>query len=86
MADLTGKVAVVTGAGSGVGASTALYLASMGARVCCADREDIEAILEHLTAEATAAFDRIVGLVRGQSRRVAAQDVLGVDVDAQAAT
>jgi NAD(P)-dependent dehydrogenase (short-subunit alcohol dehydrogenase family) len=39
MADLTGKVAVVTGAGSGLGAATAQYLASIGTRVCCADRD-----------------------------------------------
>ncbi|MET0784513.1 MAG: SDR family NAD(P)-dependent oxidoreductase, partial [Leifsonia flava] len=35
--DLTGKVAVVTGAGSGIGESCAKVLASAGALVVCAD-------------------------------------------------
>lgn len=36
--DLSGKVAVVTGAGSGLGASTALALAAAGAAVACLGR------------------------------------------------
>ncbi|MEO3793384.1 SDR family NAD(P)-dependent oxidoreductase [Nonomuraea sp. B10E15] len=35
---LAGRVAVVTGAGSGIGAATAVALAALGARVCCAGR------------------------------------------------
>src|SRR5260370_37892352 len=36
--DLTGKVAIVTGASRGVGAATAAALAARGARVACAAR------------------------------------------------
>ena len=37
--DLTGKVAIVTGAGSGIGEATAVLLAARGARVLIADRD-----------------------------------------------
>ncbi len=37
MVDLTGKVAVITGAGSGIGKETALTFAKQGASVVCAD-------------------------------------------------
>lgn len=37
--DLTGKTAVVLGAGSGIGKSSAKALAALGASVLCADRE-----------------------------------------------
>src|SRR3712207_738828 len=38
--DLNGKVALVTGAGSGLGAATARVLASHGARVVCGDIDE----------------------------------------------
>jgi NAD(P)-dependent dehydrogenase (short-subunit alcohol dehydrogenase family) len=37
--DLTGKTAVVLGAASGIGKSSAEALAELGARVVCADRD-----------------------------------------------
>ena len=37
--DLNGKTAVVLGAASGIGKSSAEALASLGARVICADRD-----------------------------------------------
>src|SRR4029077_1571468 len=37
--DLTGKTAVVLGAASGIGKSSAEALAALGARVVCADRD-----------------------------------------------
>ena len=47
MTQLNNRTALVTGAGSGIGASTALLLAKEGVHVCCAD-------LEYSAAEATA--------------------------------
>ncbi|MEX2649625.1 MAG: glucose 1-dehydrogenase [Alphaproteobacteria bacterium] len=65
MADrLAGRVALVTGAGSGIGRAISLLFAEEGARVCCAD-------LDGAAADATAA--RIVGA--GGVARAARRDV-----------
>ncbi|MCH1551547.1 MAG: SDR family NAD(P)-dependent oxidoreductase, partial [Pseudomonadales bacterium] len=37
MSSLTGKVALITGAGSGIGRASALDMAEKGAAVMCAD-------------------------------------------------
>ncbi|NEW27711.1 SDR family NAD(P)-dependent oxidoreductase [Nocardia cyriacigeorgica] len=59
---LAGKVAVVTGAGSGIGAATAATLAARGARVCCAGRtlDAVERTAETIVAAGGEAFGRQV--------------------------
>ena len=53
---LEGKVAIVTGASSGIGARTALEFGREGARVCCADKElsGAQAIADQINKEAGA--------------------------------
>ena len=58
--DLTGRIAVVTGAGSGIGRATALLLAHHGAKVHVADineqaAQDVAAAIRATGAEALAA-------------------------------
>ncbi|MDW5328317.1 glucose 1-dehydrogenase [Plantactinospora sp. KLBMP9567] len=58
MGSLAGRAAVVTGAGSGIGAATAAALAARGARVCCAGRniDNVERTAEKITAAGGEAF------------------------------
>jgi NAD(P)-dependent dehydrogenase (short-subunit alcohol dehydrogenase family) len=74
--DLTGKTAVVLGAASGIGKSSAEALAGLGARVLCADRT-------HEAAEATAAGIRQQG---GWAEGAGCDAASAADVAALAAT
>lgn len=74
--DLTGKTAVVLGAASGIGKSSAEALAGLGARVVCADRA-LDA------AEATAAGIRDEG---GWAEAAACDAASAADVNALAKT
>ncbi|WP_425825305.1 SDR family NAD(P)-dependent oxidoreductase [Streptomyces fractus] len=69
---LAGKVAVVTGAGSGIGRATALLFAEHGAKVVCADRSgeqtavakeigDAAALAVHADVSAAADVERMIG-------------------------
>jgi NAD(P)-dependent dehydrogenase (short-subunit alcohol dehydrogenase family) len=73
--DLTGKTAVVLGAASGIGKSSAEALAGLGARVVCADRDRDR-------NEATAAGIRAAG---GSAEAMATDAALAGDVAALAA-
>ena len=69
--DLTGRVAVVTGAGSGIGRGSAVRLAEVGATVVCTD-------VAADNAEATAASIREAG---GEATSVPADVTRQADVD-----
>jgi NAD(P)-dependent dehydrogenase (short-subunit alcohol dehydrogenase family) len=59
-----GKVAVVTGAGSGIGRATARRLAAEGAAVACLDlaQDAIESVAAEINEEAAAAGGRAISL------------------------
>jgi NAD(P)-dependent dehydrogenase (short-subunit alcohol dehydrogenase family) len=79
---LDGKVCVITGAGSGMGADAALLFSQEGARVCVAD-VDLEAA-ERAAAEARGAFAVRVDVADAESvqsmYRAAAERFGGIDV------
>jgi 2-hydroxycyclohexanecarboxyl-CoA dehydrogenase len=77
--DLKGKVAVVTGAASGIGRATALQLAAAGARIFVADRDEAGGSETcSLARERGAAAELVVmDLTEDDSIRAAAEAVLG---------
>ena len=83
MERLTGKVAIVTGAGSGIGRASALLFAEAGAKVVCADisgQEEATAaqIGEHAVAVHVdvALAEHVVAMVAKAEERFGALDVL----------
>ena len=76
---LTGKVAVVTGAGSGMGRATALLFAREGATVV---GNDLDAgRLEEVTDEAVAAGGKMIGLAGNIAERDSAEALIQRAID-----
>jgi 3-oxoacyl-[acyl-carrier protein] reductase len=67
--DLTGKVAIVTGASRGIGKGIALELAAGGARVVCAARDQakLEAVVAEVGAASGVAEARTVDVAKRES-------------------
>ena len=76
---LAGKVAVVTGAGSGMGRATALLFAREGAIVVGSDIDP--ARIEAVTAEATAAGGKMIGVVGDIAKREDAEALVQRAID-----
>jgi len=82
--DLSGRVALVVGGGSGIGQASALALAAHGARVAVADVDVVKAEAtvamitkrhgtatgHHVDVRDTESVDRLVALVQTQERRI----------------
>ena len=78
MFDLTNKIAVVTGAGSGIGAAIARALAQHGARVYIAERDDRNgvAVADQINADNGSAAFIHLDVADGDACRACAQRVL----------
>jgi NAD(P)-dependent dehydrogenase (short-subunit alcohol dehydrogenase family) len=74
--DQTGRIAVITGANTGIGYQAALYLAGRGATVVLAGRD---------AARTKAAHDRLLGQVAGASLDTVALDLASLQSVRQAA-
>jgi NAD(P)-dependent dehydrogenase (short-subunit alcohol dehydrogenase family) len=74
MGRLDGKVAVVTGAGSGIGRATALRFAEEGARVVCADLSGHEDAVAAGIGEAARAMHVDVTVPEDVARTIAAAE------------
>lgn len=75
--DLRGRLAVVTGAGSGIGAAVARALGTAGARVLLADRDGAaaEAVAAELRTAGMAAFAHALDVTDGEAVCAFAQQV-----------
>lgn len=72
---LAGKVAVVTGAGSGIGRATALLFAEHGAQVVCADRSGEQtAVAQEIGDEAALAVHADVSVAADVERMIGAAE------------
>ncbi|MFI1485358.1 SDR family NAD(P)-dependent oxidoreductase [Streptomyces sp. NPDC020747] len=72
---LAGKVAVVTGAGSGIGRATALLFAEEGAKVVCADRSgEQHAVAKEIGDGAAVAVDVDVAVAADVRRMIGAAE------------
>jgi NADP-dependent 3-hydroxy acid dehydrogenase YdfG len=67
MSNITGKVVVITGASSGIGESTAKFLAERGARVVLGARRSKR--IEEVAKEISATGGKAIGLVTNVTKR-----------------
>lgn len=75
--DLTGKIALITGAGGGIGALVARELGAGGAVVAAADSDErkLEKLVAELTADGIAATAHPVDVTSADAVRIAVADV-----------